>query len=355
MAISVTSERTPSGRRLGRVGGRVVRLEFMVDWPSAHLRRRAFALGLGSGVVGAALGLEGEAHARQGSRKTKIRKREPWAKGTLFTLSLEHAPFPTATASYEDDTVLVFVPSHHRLGTGGSVDYVVHFHGHNSSANVAKTHLLCDQLTESRQSAILVVPQGPTNASDGDFGKLMTKHGLENLLAEVRSVVSASGPSKALGKASLEGARSTGRVLLSAHSGGYLAAASCARFSTVTVREIFLFDALYAQVPTFHSWVRSPKSGDRKLVSYYVGGKPRENSLELARSLESEGVDVVRESGGKRVTRKELTRGRAVFLEGRGEHATAAYQESIFRDCLLASCLKGQGTGGWHEGKGKTR
>ena len=308
--------------------------------------RRTFLFGAAA-ALGATL-LEGSAEA---SSPSKIRAFETTSLGTTFDLGLERAPYPNKGGLYTDDTVLAFVPAHYRLPKNHGVDFVVHFHGHTTTAKAAIVqHKLREQLRESRQNAVLVVPQGPVNAADGDFGKLMMKGGLERMLAELRTVLAGPDASSALGDASLSGADRGGRRLLSAHSGGYRATAACLRENASDVREVFLFDALYDEVETFRDWMAAdPKR--RKIVAYYVGGKPRELSLRLASELEAKGVEVLRESNGERLSRAELTRGRAVFLEGHATHGTATFEEHALRDCLFASCLRGRGSEKWFAGK----
>lgn len=282
--------------------------------------RRCF---LGLGIAGTLAALSGTAEA---------------GIGETIELAPKSAPYPTPSGKYADPTVLVFVPSFFAVPPSKRVDFVVHFHGHMTTAKAALTaHKLREQLHASRQNAVLVVPQGPVRAPDGDFGKLMTKGGLARLLADVRRQVPA-----------LRGSTKTGRVVLSAHSGGYRAAAACAARGGVDVREIYLFDALYGEVEAFTKFVTAAP-GSRKLVSYSVGGRPRELGEVLALTLEKRGIDVLRETAERRVTRGELVAAKAAFLSGHATHATATYEELALRDCLFASCLKGKGSRSWHE------
>lgn len=296
-----------------------------------------------------------ETSSDDGEPKSKVRDSETAAIGTTFELGLEHAPFPDTSGKYTDDTVMVFVPSHFRLAGDKKIDFVVHFHGHNSSAkDVIGGHKLRDQVHDSHQNAVLVVPQGPVNAADGDFGKLMRKGGLGKLLGEVREVLTSKKVSSKLGHASLHGAKGSGRVILTSHSGGYHAAAVNVDGSGVEVREVYLFDSLYDDVATFREWVNdSPKH--HKLVSYYIGGKTLEKSLELAKALEDDGIDVAREEGDERISRGELTKARGVFLVGKTNHYSACYDEHPLRECLLASCLHSSGGGSWLKHKDAPR
>jgi hypothetical protein len=227
---------------------------------------------LGLAALLAPLGSVARAGEPEPAASRGLRKIDTSALGTTFELRLEHAPYPCAWGKYDDPTVYAFVPQHLRLSKGGRVDVIVHFHGHNGRAKRAlETHKLREQLRESRQNAILVVPQGPVDAADGDFGKLMRPRGLSKMLEELRRHLSGAAASKALGKASLAGSKSIGRV--------------------------------------------------------------------------------VEEKHGKRVTRAELTRGRAVFLEGLATHGTATFEEHALRDCLFGSCLVGRGSEAWFEHK----
>src|SRR5258708_2289860 len=89
------------------------------------------------------------------------------ARGTTLFLSLEHPPFPAPFSPYRDDTVVVFVPAHYRFREEEGVAVLVHFHGHNTTAERAlSSHELREQLADSKQNALLVVPQLASLAAD---------------------------------------------------------------------------------------------------------------------------------------------------------------------------------------------
>src|SRR5262249_26891875 len=113
-------------------------------------------------VAGAALALARP--ARAGSKPRVVAED---ARGLTLAADLEHAPFPAQGAAYQDRTVFVFVPAHYTPPRDGRVSMVVHFHGHNTTAERAMAaHELREQLFDSKQNAILVVPQGPVFAAD---------------------------------------------------------------------------------------------------------------------------------------------------------------------------------------------
>src|SRR5579883_3110030 len=177
---------------------------------------------------------------------SRLKSLERDARGTTLFLSLEHAPFPVGGAfagGYRDDTVVVFVPAHFRFRDDEGVAALVHFHGHNTTAERSiTTHELREQLAESRQNAVLVVPQLAVTAPDSSCGKLEAPGGLARLLAEALATTARAGRIT-LGDTAFPPDVALGTVCVSAHSGGYHAAACCLRGGGVDVRETYLFDA----------------------------------------------------------------------------------------------------------------
>src|SRR6185369_6756988 len=113
-------------------------------------------------------------------------------------------PFPAPGSWHRDSTVRVFIPRHYRPRSDDTVSFVVHFHGHNTTAERAMTaHQLREQLFDSKQNAILVVPQLAVMAPDSSAGKLEAPGAFGRLLAdvlrtlegrEIRTVLGASAP-----------------------------------------------------------------------------------------------------------------------------------------------------------------
>ncbi|MBX3185549.1 MAG: hypothetical protein KF819_00985 [Labilithrix sp.] len=278
------------------------------------------------------------------------------ARGVTVTLDLEHAPFPTSAGGHQDATVLVFVPHHHRVGRGSNVAAVVHFHGHNTSAERAiVAHQLREQLFESKQNAILVVPQLAMLAADSSAGKLETPGGLSRMLADVLRTLDAPAVRAATGRAGLGPDATFGNVCLSAHSGGYHAAASCLRSGGVPIHEVFLFDALYAEVDVFRDWVIAgrgkPMNARHKLVSYFTAGTTEANTRALFGDLERAGVACAHEQIEGTLSRAELTRAEAVSIRTQLMHGSVTRELNGLRDCLYASALRRNLRSSWFDAK----
>ena len=266
------------------------------------------------------------------------------ARGTTLALGLEHAPFPAPGAGYRDDTVIVFVPAHYRWRAEDGVAALVHFHGHNSTAERAMAaHQLREQLADSRQNALLVVPQLAVMSADSSSGKLETPGGLARLLTEAIAAAAGAGGAT-LGDTAFAPDARLGTVCLSAHSGGYHAAASCLRAGGVDVRETYLFDALYSDLDVFRDWAverhGQPMHRRHKLVSYFTEGGTTESLNGLLRGqLDRQGVLVAHEMQEGELSRHDLSHAEAVFVRSGLWHSAVTWESNALRDVLYASAL----------------
>jgi hypothetical protein len=266
------------------------------------------------------------------------------ARGTTLWLGLEHAPFPSQGAPYRDDTVIVFVPTHYRFREEEGISALIHFHGHNTTAERAViAHELREQLADSKQNAALVVPQLALMAPDSSCGKLESPGGLARLLSEAFQIAAREGR-VTLGETAFPGDAPLGTVCLSAHSGGYHAAASCLRSGGVDLREAYLFDALYAELDAFRDWVVArrgePLQRRHKLVSYFTEGAATESNSTLLRTqLERSAVLCEHETQEGDLSRHELSHADAVFVRTGLWHSNVTWETNALRDCLYASAL----------------
>lgn len=271
-------------------------------------------------------------------------------RGVNFTMELPDAPNAAAP------TVLVFVPRHHRPATTGNVGFIVHFHGHNTTAERAiAAHQLREQLDDSKQNAILVVPQLAVMAPDSSAGRLETPGTFDKMLHAVLAVLDTHAARRELGTSATPVNATIGRVVVSAHSGGYHAAATVLRTGGTPIQEVFLFDALYAETEVFKDWVvkgRGKPMGQRhKLISYFTAGTTENNTNALMTQLEQAGVSVAREQIEGTLSREDLTHAEAVSIRTQLTHGTVTSELNSLRDCLYASALRRTLRTSWFDAK----
>lgn len=190
-----------------------------------------------------------------------------WAR-----LYLRHAPFPHPSRAgghtytenpadsttrkffprhphYDDSSAIVIMPQGYHLVHGGN-DLIIHFHGWwNAVDSVMKTFGLVEQFIASRKNAILVLAQGPLRAPDSRGGKMEDENGLRHFVEEILQTLHTE---KKIAAAKI------GRVILSAHSGGYRPTAFAVEKGGLAknIRELFLFDAFYGQYEKFIPWLK---------------------------------------------------------------------------------------------------
>jgi hypothetical protein len=279
-------------------------------------------------------------------------------RGTTVWLALDHAPF--AGGGYHDDTVIVFVPSHYRFHDDEGVATLTHLHGHSTTAERAMVaHQLREQISDSKQNAVLVVPQLAVMATDSSCGKLEAPGGLQRLLEE--AIPTTAHEARAtLGDTAFPRDAALGTVCVSAHSGGYHAAACVLRAGGVDVRETYLFDALYAEMDAFRDWVVA-RQGEtlhrrHKLVSYFTeGGATEANDRALRAQLERAGVLCEEELEEGELSRHDLSHAEAVFVRSGLWHSQVTWETNALRDCLFASALPRHVASTWFARKNGAR
>jgi hypothetical protein len=266
--------------------------------------------------------------------------------GSLVITQFESAPFPhplraeghkykdqlfPAKEHYQDNTVGIFIP---RGSSGGAgADFVVHFHGwKNHVEGVLKRYQLIEQLSESKRNAILVVPQGPRDAPDSFGGKLEDPEGFKRFMNDVLGVMRQQpGFNKDC---------EIGQIILSGHSGGYQVISSILARGGLTgkVKEVWLFDALYAQTDKFLAWM--DKENGRLLDIYTEHGGTKDKTEELITLLKKRGTPVF---AGKELETKpsELETNHFVFLYSELEHNDVLDKHKTFETFLKTSGLAG--------------
>ena len=227
------------------------------------------------------------------------------AFGELIVTQFASAPFPhpkraeghtyqtklyPATEHYSDSTVAIFIPKGFR--ETGKIDFVVHFHGWQNNVEGCLGALQADRAirAHSGRNAVLVVPQGPRNAPDSFGGKLEDPDGFKRFMDEV---VETLRQQSALKKKDF----TLGQIVLSGHSGGYEVISAILDRGGLTdhVREVWLFDALYAQTDKFLSWIEPAPGGCS--TSTPNTAAPRRETEQLMARLKQRGTSVLRRQG----------------------------------------------------------
>jgi hypothetical protein len=250
---------------------------------------------------------------------------------------------------YDDNSVLLVVPD--GLKPDGPVDLVFWFHGwHNSIDTALEFYGLARQFAASKRNAVLVLAEAAKNSADSYGGKLKQKGMFKGLVNDVMAEL------KATGVAGTDATAAPGHIVLAGHSGGFLVIANILANGQFPVDEVFLFDALYSQVPIFMGWVDGGKSriadgksmtdpakGGHHFVHWYTnhGGGTDEMTDTLMRRLESQaiGYKLVEENA---VTPAIIRSNRVLLVHSLREHNVIINKPDDFEVLLENSWVLGR-------------
>jgi hypothetical protein len=198
------------------------------------------------------------------------------AGGKTFVVPFASAPYPhtsranghvyqgklyDAVTHYSDSRVGIFVPDGWRP-ENGAIDAIVHFYGWNHDvASTFAIYRLREQLVASNRNAVLIVPTGPSMAPDSGDGKLeLDENGFARFINDVCMWLQQS---------QISPVNRPGRIVLSAHSGGYGGAGGVLTRGGMNdaITDVLLFDSAYGYYDAFAAWARGE---DKHFLSIFT-------------------------------------------------------------------------------------
>lgn len=266
------------------------------------------------------------------------------AYGQLIVTQFVSAPFPhpsraeghkykeeffPANKHYSDNTVALFIPKGFRETP--QVDFIFHFHGwRNTVAGTLKGYQLVEQLCASGRNAILIVPEGPANAPDSSGGKLEDPDGFKRFMTEALETLQK--------QKVIQPGTTAGKIILAGHSGGYQVISSIVANGGMTdqIREVWLFDALYAKSEKFLAWTEATSG---RLINIYTdNGGTKTRTEEMIAVLKQQNKPILLATD-ETVTTAELKTNRFVFLHTDMAHNEVVAKRNTFQKFLETSCL----------------
>jgi hypothetical protein len=204
---------------------------------------------------------------------------QPDTYGERALIAMPSAPYPDGSGTWDDPTVLFFVPT--GLTDRDGVDVVTHLHGHNATVpDTIDAQYLTEQHALSGRDALFIAPQGPVEYPSGDFGRLMDDGGHARLIRDAITVLYRDGFIQV---------PEIGEQAVTSHSGGYLATAAILQRGGLPISSVLLYDSLYGQSSVYKSFALD---GGVFRSNWTSGGGTDANNRSLAADLTRAGVDV---------------------------------------------------------------
>ena len=151
---------------------------------------------------------------------------------------------------YSDSSVIIITPKN--FVAKKKVNMIFWFHGWNNNIDSALIRYgLSRQFAEAYVNAVLVLAETAKDAPDSYGGKLEQKNTFHNLVNDVLK--------KLVSMNVIHAKDRVGNVIIAGHSGGYRVMAHIVQNGNVPVKEVILFDALYANRDQFMNWLTADK------------------------------------------------------------------------------------------------
>ena len=214
----------------------------------------------------------------------------------IFHITSSHTSFPDtgrvngheynkvlydAANHYSDSSVLIIVPP--KFDAIKKTDMVFWFHGWgNNIDSAAVRYDLINQFVNSKINAILVLAETAKDAPDSYGGKLERSNEFKELVDDVML--------KLVKEKVINKRHPTGNVVLAGHSGAYRVMAYILQNGNVPVKEVILFDALYAETDKFINWIKED-TAHRFINIYTNAGGTDVESKEMVKQLTNENID----------------------------------------------------------------
>jgi len=236
--------------------------------------------------------------------------------GDNYYSSLEH---------YADSTVLIFIPNN--LNKSNSIDVVFYFHGwwNNIDSSITQFNLI-EQFYKSNKNAILVIPETAKNAPDSFGGNLEGKNVFNKLTSEVVEHLNKFTKTN----------YTLGNITLAGHSGGYRVISYILLHGGLTdrVKNVILFDALYADVEKYSYWIN--KNNGKFFNIYTQNGGTKAESEDLMICFDAWGLQYKFFNDDFLVD--DLKETRINFIESKLGHSEVIHTANQFQK-FLEACL----------------
>ena len=261
----------------------------------------------------------------------------------IFRINSTHTSFPDparenghlydsvlydASSHYHDNSVLIIVPPN--FSPGEDINMVFWFHGWRNNIDSANNRFeLSEQFINSNRNAVLVFAETAKNSPDSYGGKLEKPGTFDSLVDDITNELNRQKIISAKPKEI--------NISLAGHSGAYRVIAYILQNSGQKVHEVFLFDALYEEVPKFLSWI---KKGPKNIfIHWYTnkGGGTDEVSVEMMKHLQEENL-VFGQVEEATISAGQIKNNRILFVHSLREHNDIIDKPGNFQ--LLLQTLK---------------
>ncbi len=159
------------------------------------------------------------------------------SNNSMFPLKTNNAKYSNSDSRFNDNSCLVYVPKH--FDKNKPWHFMLWFHGWNNNIqSTIEQFKLREQIGLSGANVILVMPEGIKNGNDSYCGNWEQANYFNWFMEDVKLKLKSE---KVVDKISADN-----QLIISGHSGASRALVQVMDFSSTTIKDILMFDAIYS-------------------------------------------------------------------------------------------------------------
>ncbi len=155
---------------------------------------------------------------------------------SMFPLKTVNAKYPSNDSRFNDNSCLVYVPKH--FNKNKPWNFMLWFHGWNNNIqSTIEQFKLREQIVLSGANVILIMPEGVKNGNDSYCGNWEQANYFNYFMEDVKLKLKSE---KIVDKITAEN-----QLIIAGHSGASRALVQVMDYSSITIKAILMFDAIY--------------------------------------------------------------------------------------------------------------
>lgn len=193
------------------------------------------------------------------------------SSNSMFPLKVANAKFSSSDSKFNDNSCLVYVPKH--FNKNKPWHFFLWFHGStNNIQSTIEQFKLREQLILSGVNSIIIMPEAAKNAPESYAGNWEQANNFNYFMEDVKL--------KLKSEKIVDNVTAENQIIIAGHSGAARVLVRVMDYSSISIRGILLFDAIYGNETNIIACLK--KHNNCKLINLY---SQREACLRSSKKL----------------------------------------------------------------------
>ena len=185
------------------------------------------------------------------------------SSNSMFPLKTANAKYSSSDSRFNDNSCLVYVPKH--FNKSKPWNFMLWFHGWNNNIqSTIEQFKLREQIALSGANVILIMPEGVKNGNDSYCGNWEQANYFNYFMEDVKL--------KLKSEKIVDKITSDNQLIIAGHSGASRALVQVMDYSSITIKAILMFDAIYSHETNIIKCLK--KFSSCKLINLHTSREP---------------------------------------------------------------------------------